>query len=191
MGVPIPEGADTASTRLNMAAWKKSGLWVPRGGPYKPGDVLFLHTSDRNGKNPDVPSHTCFFVMPKGRDARTVEGNTSPGEAGSQDNGGGVYGRIRSASIIIGAGRPAYAPEPPPIPQPEDDDMLKIVKCREHPSNGEFLTNGIDSVRTLTQAALIHGRNLGFYPQTTVEVPHEWLVWVDQVQGGAHDPTGV
>ncbi len=80
---------------------------------------------------------------------------------------------------------------PPPLPQPEDTDMLKIVQCRDHPTAGEFVTNCIDTVRTVTQDALIHGRNLGYYPAHTDAVPHQWLIWVDQVQAGHHDPGDV
>lgn len=81
-------------------------------------------------------------------------------------------------------------PNPQPEPDPEED-MLRIVQCRDHPAAGEFLTNGIDSVRTLTPAALIHGRNLGYYPAQTDQVPHDWIVWVDQVQDNHHNPGDV
>lgn len=39
----------------------------------------------------------------------TVEGNTSSGNAGSQDNGGGVFGRQRLPRDIVYIGRPRYA----------------------------------------------------------------------------------
>lgn len=38
----------------------------------------------------------------------TVEGNTSPGNQGSQDNGGGVYERVRDYSVVYGIARPRY-----------------------------------------------------------------------------------
>ena len=38
----------------------------------------------------------------------TIEGNTSSGNAGSQDNGGGVFRRKRPASVIVGCARPRY-----------------------------------------------------------------------------------
>lgn len=40
---------------------------------------------------------------------RTIEGNTSPGNGGSQDNGGGVYRRTRSYQEVYGFARPAYS----------------------------------------------------------------------------------
>lgn len=47
------------------------------------------------------------------RDGRivTIEGNTSSGWGGSQSNGGGVYRRVRSQSLVVGYGYPAYAGE--------------------------------------------------------------------------------
>lgn len=39
---------------------------------------------------------------------RTVEGNTSPGNTGSQDNGGGVYVRTRPIGLVKGAARPRW-----------------------------------------------------------------------------------
>lgn len=38
----------------------------------------------------------------------TVEGNTSPGTAGSQDNGGGVYLRTRPYAVVYGIAKPRY-----------------------------------------------------------------------------------
>ena len=37
-----------------------------------------------------------------------MEGNTSSGNGGSQNNGGGVYVRTRSTSIVAGYVRPPY-----------------------------------------------------------------------------------
>jgi hypothetical protein len=47
-------------------------------------------------------------------DARTVtaiEGNTSAGPGGSQDNGGGVFQRVRLFEDVIGVGRPQFTAE--------------------------------------------------------------------------------
>jgi hypothetical protein len=48
----------------------------------------------------------------------TIEGNTSSGTSGSQDNGGGVYRRTRPPAYVVGYGRPAYqeaiVPDSPP-----------------------------------------------------------------------------
>ena len=54
---------------------------------------------------------------------QSIEGNTSSGDSGSQDNGGGVYRRKRAQKYIIGAVRPTFEPE-----KKEDDDMAVIYK---------------------------------------------------------------
>ncbi|MBC7266844.1 MAG: CHAP domain-containing protein, partial [Coriobacteriia bacterium] len=46
-------------------------------------------------------------VLPHGR-IKTIEGNTRSGDAGSQRDGDGVYRRVRSRSVIVGFGYPAY-----------------------------------------------------------------------------------
>lgn len=81
---------------------------------------------------------------------------------------------------------------PQPHPQPQEDDMaLRIVQCREHPTTGEFVTDCVTQIRTLTPQALEHGRNLGLYPKDTLKVPHDWIVWVDQNQDGHNNPDNV
>jgi len=44
----------------------------------------------------------------------TIEGNTTPGLEGSQDNGGSVALKRRYPNQIVGVCRPAYTPDPPP-----------------------------------------------------------------------------
>lgn len=39
---------------------------------------------------------------------KTIEGNTSSGTVGSQDNGGGVFPRVRPRSVIVGVARPRW-----------------------------------------------------------------------------------
>lgn len=56
----------------------------------------------------------------------TIEANTSPGDGGSQRDGGGVYRRIRRTGVV-GYGVPAYtAPASPPADQ-EDDEMKPYI----------------------------------------------------------------
>lgn len=181
----VPPGALTLSTRANLAAWKKAGRFV---GPtqVQPGDVVFYHLTGRNGSDHNVPDHTGFCIeAPSNGRLIASEGNTSNSEHGSQDNGGGVYDRTRGLGIVIGAGRPVYGTTP--TPPSEDEDMLRVISCRDHPG-ALFLTNGIDSVRTLSEAALVHGRNLGMYPKDVLSVPHDWIAWVDQNQDGHNNP---
>lgn len=50
-----------------------------------------------------------------------IEGNTSAGSSGSQDNGGGVYRRTRSTSCVRAFIRPITAMQP--VKTEEDEDM--------------------------------------------------------------------
>lgn len=50
--------------------------------------------------------HTGIVESATGDTVKAVEGNTSPGEAGSQDNGGGVYRRTRKRSLVEAYIRP-------------------------------------------------------------------------------------
>jgi hypothetical protein len=95
-----------------------SEAWYRKGGRLvdvtkaQPGDqVLFHFAGEANEANHtgilesiDLAKHT----------VTCLEGNTAPGSAGSQSNGGGVYRRTRSFSVVRAVGRPPYS---------EGDDM--------------------------------------------------------------------
>lgn len=49
----------------------------------------------------------------------SIEGNTTPGIAGVQSNGGGVYRRTRPMSQVVGFGRPAYTAPTKEAPVPD------------------------------------------------------------------------
>lgn len=57
--------------------------------------------------------HTGIVYMATHNKVNAIEGNTSAGDSGSQDNGGGVYRRTRSKSLVKAYIRPFE----------EDDDM--------------------------------------------------------------------
>lgn len=70
------------------------------------GDFVFF-------KFPGVSSASCDHVgvllePPANGVVKAVEGNTSSGTAGSQNNGGGVFVRTRSQAIVAGYVRPPY-----------------------------------------------------------------------------------
>lgn len=75
-------------------------------------------------------SHTALVekVLSGGR-IQTIEGNTSPGNGGSQRDGGGVHRRIRSLSLIQYGGRPRYgaAATTPSASAGGDDMTIKNV----------------------------------------------------------------
>lgn len=89
--------------------FKKNGQWLGRTKNPKAGDIVFFANSS------GVACHV-GIVEKKISSSRvqTIEGNTSTGKAGSQDNGGCVarrtrdYGSIGSSWYILGFARPTY-----------------------------------------------------------------------------------
>lgn len=69
----------------------------------KPGDLVFFDWN-RDG----VSDHVGIVTANRGSYLETIEGNTSTGTRGSQSNGGGVYRRARSLSLVIGVVSPQY-----------------------------------------------------------------------------------
>lgn len=80
----------------SMEAWAKStGRWKASK-DCQPGDVLIFGGSSH-------ATHTGFLLSQDGPNhVIAIEGNTSPGNGGSQTNGGGVYRRRRPRSWVRG-----------------------------------------------------------------------------------------
>lgn len=85
-GTPLP--TLTASVG-QFLAWARRAGWVVAA-PHRGDLVCFNFDAD------NWPDHVGFVLWPAGPMVRTLEGNTSPGNAGSQADGGGVYRRWRS-----------------------------------------------------------------------------------------------
>lgn len=75
----------------------------------KPGDVVYFDFPD---SLPRIQHVGFVEKVPSALTITTIEGNTSSGDAGSQDNGDGVYRRARPASYVVGYGRPDYNGRP-------------------------------------------------------------------------------
>ena len=105
-------GGRTASCSMLLRWYKEQGLTVPVSEAQK-GDIVLLNF---NGKG--TPDHCGLVVDADGTYVATIEGNTSPGLEGSQDNGGCVAWKRRLLSQIVGVCRPTYKPDDP---QPVDD----------------------------------------------------------------------
>jgi peptidoglycan hydrolase-like protein with peptidoglycan-binding domain len=92
-GLVLNTSAGFASVYL-MEQWaRKTGRWKPRVSGYvAPAGSILIFTF----------SHTGIVISGGKSSDATCEGNTSSGNAGSQRNGGGVYRRTRSHSIIKG-----------------------------------------------------------------------------------------
>ena len=90
--------------------FKKNGQWLGRTKNPKAGDIVFFGNS--NG----IACHVGIVEKKiSSSKVQTIEGNTSTGKTGSQDNGGCVARRIReygstgSSWYILGFARPNYA----------------------------------------------------------------------------------
>lgn len=134
------------------------------------GDVVFM-TFNRDGTIEHVG--IVESVDANGA-ATTIEGNTSTGLAGSQNNGGIVARRRRSGLTVVGYGRMEYDP-------PEDDEMAtKTIRDR---TTGEINTyaNGARRPFAFDDPADVAGNlekidelaELGLVETPWLEMPHE------------------
>ena len=96
-------GKKTASSGALRSYAQRSGQWVTE--DYRPGDILLYDFSGKRSK----PTHAGILeAVATDGVLLTIEGNTS---ASSNDNGGTVQRRGRSAGQVVGAYRPAYETE--------------------------------------------------------------------------------
>jgi len=119
-------GGKTASCSMLLRWYREQGLTVPVS-EVQVGDIVLLNF---NGKS--TPDH-CGLVVDKHlmwkhgatvedimrndwtyQEIKTIEGNTTPGEEGSQDNGGCVAKKTRFPYQIVDVCRPQYKDEEPP-----------------------------------------------------------------------------
>lgn len=109
LSITTPKGF--AYCPYGISWFKGNGRW--HGDP-RPGDLVFFDWA-RDG----ISDHVGIVEAVNRGQITTIEGNTSSGASGSQNNGGGVYRRFRSANIV-GYGTPTYsgAPAPPTHPSP-------------------------------------------------------------------------
>lgn len=108
-------GGKTASCGTLLRWYREQGLTVPVS-EVQAGDIVLLNF---HGKS--EPEH-CGLVVESPDQVvdwldlppfvKTIEGNTTPGEEGSQDNGGCVALKQRFLKNIVGVCRPQYQPEP-------------------------------------------------------------------------------
>lgn len=127
-GIKIPN--ESAYTPTMFAGFRTAGLSVPVNS-IQPGDVLFFDFPDKL----TGIQHTEFAeTRPGPVGVGTIGGNTSPGNEGSQDMGGGVYQRVRPLRYIVAVGRPPYSSQAPTamvMPPPTPSDPVTIVSSVE------------------------------------------------------------
>lgn len=109
-------GGKTARCTVLLEWYAKQGLTVPVS-KVKRGDIALLNfngkgTADHCGLVTDAGLKDGIFVV------TTIEGNTSPGLEGSQNNGGSVAKKERYIRQIVAVCRPQYKEEEP---VPKDD----------------------------------------------------------------------
>lgn len=96
-------GNKTASCTSLKNYYQKQNRWFTTGEP-QIGDILIF---DFGGDND--PDHCGLLINKIGSEYFTIEGNTSSGTTGSQDNGGCVAQRVRYRSSILGWCRIIYS----------------------------------------------------------------------------------
>ena len=113
-------GGTKQASCTKVKEWAQAhNCWVTK--DYKPGDLLLFNF---NGKN--TPKHIGFLVEVKNGIYYTIEGNTSPSDSGSQENGDGVWNKQRKLSTIVGAYRPNYTATAPS--KTDNDSTISYVK---------------------------------------------------------------
>ncbi|MFJ9207490.1 peptidoglycan-binding protein [Streptomyces sp. NPDC102264] len=90
--------------------FRARGQWLGKNSAVKRGDIVFY-----SWDGGPVADHVGIVTenSAAGASIRTIEGNTSSGNAGSQGNGDGCYRRVRTRSQVLGFGRPAYSGSSP------------------------------------------------------------------------------
>lgn len=100
VGLRLP--SESAWTPTMADAFKRAGLFTQTP---QPGDIGFV---DFPNDNKTRVQHVTVVQRVVGNTIATIEGNTSSGISGSQDNGGMVAERMRPRSIFVGFGRPPW-----------------------------------------------------------------------------------
>lgn len=106
VGLKLP--SESAYTPAMYNGFRAAATAYRHGAP-RPGDVVFFDFPDSVNRI----QHVGICVSATATSVTCIEGNTSPGTAGSQSNGGGVFGRTRPRSHVVGYGRPAFAAASP------------------------------------------------------------------------------
>ncbi|MFI5529175.1 peptidoglycan-binding protein [Kitasatospora sp. NPDC051853] len=124
--------------------FRDRGQWVDADSAARRGDVVF-YDWDEDG----VADHVGLVVEDSapGHRLTTVEGNTSPGDGGSQSNGDGCYRRSRPRGSVLGFGRPPYGSSSTSAARAADGYPGQLIR------NGS--TGG--PVVTVQQALIHHG----------------------------------
>lgn len=107
-------GAKTASCGVLWRWYKEQGQTVPVD-EVQPADLVFYNF--HGGTQPEHVGLAESVAHSPILQVTSLEGNTSPGLEGSQDNGGCVARKLRYRSQIVGVARPKYKEVKPVLPE--------------------------------------------------------------------------
>lgn len=146
-GVKLP--SESAYTPTMAQGFKSLARWYTS--PI-PGDLAFFNFGS------GIIRHVGIVESVSPSAVVTIEGNTSSGDAGSQDNGGGVYRRTRGRSLIVGFGRPNYA-APVIEVKPMFSPPLSVCAELDCPTGGVWLLAPDGAVYAFGGAPYLGGCN--------------------------------
>lgn len=160
-GIADPQYTPSFVREAERAGWKR----IPDA-EIRAGDVLFFDFVAPF--NSSGIQHVAIATgRPSGGYVRTVEGNTSSGNQGSQDNGGGVFERTRSLSVIVAAVRPPWpvaapasaptAPLPVVKPHPKPAPAPKATSRRARTARRVVAATAAAGAVTAVGGAIAHG----------------------------------
>lgn len=109
LGIVLP--SESAYTPAMANAFRAAGRFHAT--PQR-GDIAFFDFPDSKNRI----QHVGIVVTADAGTVTCIEGNTSSGSGGSQDNGGGVYRRTRPRRHVVGYGRPVFSAATAPAPAP-------------------------------------------------------------------------
>lgn len=148
-GVSVP-GMPSASCGSILRPCQGAGLVVPSRSA-QPGDIVIFDWGAKDNSH----DHIGIVELNKGSYLQTIEGNTSPSNAGSQGNGGGVWRRTRDWSVVQDVIRPAYGSDKP-LP-----DALK--RYTDLDAEAWY----IDPLDKAVRAGIVHGNGDKLRPNDT------------------------
>lgn len=175
-GVRLP--SESAWTPSMADGFRRTGRWYPTGP--RPGDVVFFDFPNDNQRRIQHVG-VVVGVEPDGR-VRTIEGNTSPDERGSQADGGGVFTRLRSPSLIVGYGRPDLEDRPAPPLKDIDPQEVEMAHTAVRPQGGYIIVahdGGVFAYRGAPYLGSIPGLN----PRPTITGNIVTAAWTATGQG--------
>lgn len=157
-----------------VAIARRCGLKLPSESAYTPSMAEGFKRIGRFDKTPKAGS-IAFFDFPDSKyriqhvgivegyaanHVTCIEGNTSSGPSGSQDNGGGVFRRVRSRGFVVGYGHPNYQEDWFAMASKADLEAVVNAAVKELRDELDVIKTGLFSEDTAEVKAAT-GRNTG------------------------------